>query len=378
MNNDFIELDPPAHVGKKLRLKISGLPVARLAFALVILFLFLGELFFRADAVQARLSARHFGSRHRQLEIQLARLDHLVEQEGPVDCIFLGNSMTWLGVDPQAVMDEFAERTGQRLRCFNFGISALPASAAGKLAEVLVDAYHPRVLIYGTFARDYAIPVNAEDASVIVRTPWIRHRTGEIDLNGWLYDVSYGHSYKGHLRDLVALKVEEVTENNYGPPAYRAYGLDPKEDIRVDVRAAPDMNHPMNVDPVRWLQSYQILPENVAGLSQVLDQSEKGVQVIVLELPFYETGLAFFGNGQQDYNRYIQVVSELTAARGLPFWQAVDQVTVAPEGWWDYFHFNLSGAREFSQWLGAQLAGAYLQGSLYLPEQSEPGSGQAD
>ena len=332
----------------------------------------LGEIFFRIDAVQARLTGPRIGSRHRQFEIQVARLEKLIQDGEPVDCIFLGNSMVWLGINPLVVNQTFQESTGQKIRCFNFGVSALPASSAGQIAPMLVQKFHPKLLIYGTFARDYAIPIDAEDAYVIFDTPWLRYQNGDFNLQGWLYAHSSLIQYKGHMRDYLFMNfLEDVFVLRESPP-YQAYGLDPKYDIRTDVRASPDFESTNNRDPVKWLGHYKIQQENLDGLQKIVQQSDNSVQVIVIEMPFYETALEFFPNGRQDYETYIQRVESIAASSGTPFWHLDEQPLLSSDNWWDYFHLNLQGAELFSEWLGSQLANQYLSGHLSLSSSATP------
>jgi len=324
----------------------------------------LGELFFRLDSVQAELTGPRVGSRHRQFEIQIARLEKLIQDGEPIDCIFLGNSMIWLGVNTLVVDQAFQQKTGQDIHCFNFGVSALPASSAGQIAQMLVKKYHPKILIYGTFARDYAIPADAEDAYVVSDTPWLKYQNGEFNLPGWLYAHSRVFQYKGHMRDFLLMNYLEDVFVPRDAPRYEAYGLDPKYDIRVDVRTSPDFESKDNRDPVKWLDHYAIQHENLEGLRRIVQQADYGVQVIVIEMPFYETALEFFPNGRQDYETYVQQVDSITASSLTSFWRVDEQPVLAPENWWDYFHLNLQGADLFSEWLGSQLADEYLSGNL--------------
>jgi hypothetical protein len=339
-----------------------------LTLILLVGFVIFGELFFRIDAVQDRLTGPRIGSRHRQFEIQVARLDKLVREGTPIDCIFLGNSMVWLGIDPLIVDQTFEDKTGQSIYCFNFGVSALPASSAGQIAQMLVERYHPRVLIYGTFARDYAIPSDAEDAYVVSDTPWLKYWNGDFTLKGWLYDHSRLFQYKGHIRDLMYRNYLEDVFVEKSIPSYRALGLDPKTDIRLDVRTEPDFAAKDNRDPVKWLGHFEIQPEDLIGLQNIVEQSDHGVQVIIVELPYYrETALNFFPNGIQDYETYMQTVSSIAASKQVPFWRLDDELVLPPESWWDYFHLNLKGVDLFSRWLGNKLAHAYQQNQLSLP-----------
>lgn len=358
--------------GESFAIRKPDLRVLRLALLILAGYLVLGELFFRLEPVRAGLTGPRFGSQHRQFEIQMARLDKLVEEGEPIDCIFLGNSMIWLGVDPLVVNQAFHSRTGQEIHCFNFGVSALPASSAGQIASMLVERYSPKLLIYGTFARDYAIPLDVEDAYMVSDTPWLRYRNGEFNISGWMYDHSSIFQYKGHIRDYLFMNYLEDVFDQKDVPAYHAYGLDPKYDIRVDVRMAPDFEAVGNRDPVKWLTHFEMKQENLDGLRQIVQQSNRGVEVVVIELPFYETAYEFFSNGRQDYETYVRQVEAITALSQTPFWRLEEQPTLPPDEWWDYFHLNLQGVSHYSAWMGGRLADAYLQGDLKFTSATMP------
>ena len=357
-------------LGRTLQLKNPFSQLLMLTMLILILYCVLMEIFFSLPFTQSHLSAAGLGSRHRQFEVQVARLERLVAERGPVDCIFLGNSMTWLGVNPLVVEQAFEAKTGRPIRCFNFGVSALPASSAGMIAPVLVEKFHPKLLIFGTFARDYAIPSDAEDASVISDTPWLKYQQGEFNFAGWLYNNSNAFRYKTQAHDFLFMKFDDVFNQDFGPPDYLAYGFDPKLDIRVDVTQPADRNERANKDPQIWLSDYKILDENIEGLKQILNQSDRGVQVIVIEMPVYKTADQFFSNGESDYNRYVDAVDQVTSFSGTPFWRVSEQVVIPLDGWWDYFHLNIKGAQMYSHWLGSRLGEELLQGTLQL--QSPP------
>lgn len=350
--------------GESINIQKPGWKTPGFALLLLVGLCLIGEFIFRIDVVQMALTGPRIGGRHGQMENQFARLEKLVKEGEQIDCIFLGNSMVWLGINPLVVDEVFQSRTGQEIHCFTFGVSALPASSAGLIASVLVEKYHPKLLIYGTFARDYAIPAKAEDATVVSKTPWLQYQNGEFNFEGWLYTHSYLFKYKDHVRSLLLLNFEEVIPQYKGLPLYREYGFEPKLNIRIDVLEPPDLEEAVNRDPRRWLYHYEILEENIEGLRQVMRQSEHGVEVIVIEMPLHDTALDFFLNGKQDYEKYIHQVDEITALSKTPFWRTKDQPEIPKEGWWDYFHLNIHGAQPFSEWLANELSEAYLQGNF--------------
>jgi hypothetical protein len=359
-------------VGESLAIQKPDGSIVWLTLMFLLGYFVLGEVFFRFDSVQAALTGPRIGSRHAQFEIQVARLEKLVNEGEPIDCIFLGNSMIWLGVNPLIVNELFQDMTGQEIHCFNFGVSALPASSAGQIAQMLVERYHPQLLIYGTFARDYAIPAEAEDAYVVSETPWLKYQNGDLNLQGWLYSHSAVFQYSGHMRDALLRKyLEDVFPQSDALP-YKAYGLDPKYDIRIDVTTEPDLESKYNRDPVQWLGHFEIQPENLEGLRRIVQQAENGTEVIVLEMPFHANAYAFFPHGKQDYELYVQQVDSITASNQTLFWRVNDQPVLAPENWWDYFHLNLQGVDLFSAWLGNKLAETYLQGLVKLSSDPAP------
>ena len=351
-------------IGESFAIQKPDWHVLRLTIIFLVGYLVLSEIFFRLEPVQRGLTGPRIGSPHRQFEIQVASLEKLVKEGETIDCIFLGNSMVWLGINPLVVNETFREQTGQEIHCFNFGVSALPASSAGEIASVLVERYHPKLLIYGTFARDYTIPTNAEDAYVVTNTPWLKYQNGEINLKGWLYSKSATFQYAGHIRDLLFMNYLEDVFPQSDEPLYKTYGLDPKFEVRLDVRNSPDFESADNRDPVKWLGHYKIRQENLDGLQRITQQTNDNVHVIVIEMPFYESALEFLPNGEQDYDSYAQQVDEITASTSTPFWRLDKQPVLTPDDWWDYFHLNIQGTDKFSKWVGNQLAAAYLQGNL--------------
>jgi hypothetical protein len=351
-------------IGQSLIITKPNCRVLKLSLIFLLGYVLLGEIIFRLDPVQTALTGPRIGSQHRQFEIQVARLEKLIREGESIDCIFLGNSMVWLGVDPLIVNQTFQDQTGQQIHCFNFGVSALPASSAGQIASMLVERYHPKVLIYGTSARDYTIPGDAEDAYVVSDTAWLQYQNGSFNLLGWLYTYSRIYQYKGHLHDILFIKYLEDVFVQPNAPLYQAYGLDPKHDIRLDVRIPPDFGSSDNRDQIKWLGHYAILDENLDGLRQIVRQSANNTQVIVIEMPFHKNAYEFFPNGKDDYDIFVQQVSAITASRATPFWRLYNQPTIAPNQWWDYLHLNLAGADFFSAWIGNQLANSYQQGKL--------------
>lgn len=342
-----------------------------LGLTLVILGLALaaGEVLSRTPVFQAHVVANRWGGRHRQFELQLGRLETVVARGGPIDCIFLGNSMAWLGFDPEAFGRAYRRETGQDIHCFNFGVDGMPTVSAGALVPVLIRDYQPRLLIYGTTAQDYAISEESEEATVLLRMPWLRYRRGQLTVQGWIHEHSHLFHYSETLGHLLRLEKRYLLLTRHYASLKSNYGFEPYTGVGTLVSLPP--NPERSAGQVQYLfgllSDYEMLPENVQGLEQVMSQNSPDVQVLIVEMPVSPTYMGFFDNGRQDYQLFIDQVEGVARSGMVPFWQTNQKALIPEEGYWDYTHLNTEGARIFSEWLGEQVGRAAMEGTLRVP-----------
>jgi hypothetical protein len=346
----------------RLKRSFSRVPLFT-ALLLALLFVAL-ELFLRATPVQPYLVGLNpsLGGRHLQMEEQLAHLERYANRVGHVDCIFLGSSLVWMGINPAAFEDAFFARTGETIHCYNLGVVTLPANAASALAEVITTKYHPWLLLYGTSARDYAISQETEDNQAIMDTPWLRYELG--DRTPWTWLVSNSFSLR-YMRDLVGLaRFDEKTWTDFRNDEDVTRGFEPRQATAHEehVRAAA-------LDAANWLQPFEILQTNLDGLDHIVKSEQSGNQVVVIEMPVSEAYVAYFTQGQADYDRFITEVSAVLAAKEVPFIRARPGL-ILDEGWWDRSHMNEIGAKIFSEWLAGKIVELVETGVL---EPHEPG-----
>lgn len=321
---------------------------ASLTFFFLIILVLSIEIFLRFDMVQNYPIVPYLGTSHRQLEIQVARIKIFSETEGKIDCLFIGSSMVWLGVNPEVFSESFQKTTGQALNCFNFGIATMPAGAAGVMTEILVEEYNPTMLVFGTSARDYAIPLEAEDSSVILETPWVQYQSGNFTPNGWLYSHSYFYSNVRNLKRLLTL--DQTVFTDIGISNYDRTGFLPKSDV-----ARAENKMAAVEDAQRWLKNYQVLSENVGGLVKIAEYSKQGKSVIFFETPVLSDYYNYFANGEHDYDKFVAVVSQVSSAYDIPFIRTNDLSVLPSDGWWNENHLNIRGANALSWWLGEQI-----------------------
>lgn len=334
----------------------------------LLLILGAGEIAARTDYFQSLFIAPGVGSQHRQFEIQLERLNRIFRKHGGVDCIFLGNSMVWMGFNPVVFSHAYNEKSGEDLLCINFGVDGLSAAAAGPLAEILVDKYHPKLLIYGTDPRDFAVPEKDPDTTMVLETAWIQYHQSHFSLQGWLFENSYLYRYRISLRDFMRFRYNE-TLTSWDPENQLAssYGFKSEKRVAANIKNPPsqdDKSGPIQYY-FRTLWNYQILPENIAGLRELLNQTEKKVQILVVEMPSPQTYLYFFKNGNQDYQKFRKQIGAILDDAQVPYIPMASSQTFGDESWADYSHMNENGAQVFSQWLGEKLSE-----TDYFPTQS--------
>jgi hypothetical protein len=328
-----------------------------------------GEWAARLVTVRALLTSPKMGSSHYQLGHKLALLDASVRDNGSVDCIMVGSSMVDVGFDPNAFQSGYQAIAGRDIHCFNFGIDASSAASTAAIVRILIENYQPRVLIFGTDARDYVVAREDPDAAVILDSPWIQYRQDHLSLEGWLLDISYFYRYRQHLSRLSRFNFEgtlrsqtktniEILINGFTPIN--------KVSTYINSPPAPGDDSFEVTYYTKIFSSYRMLEDNLEALEQILSQNGSETQVIIVEMPVSDGLYYFFGNGESDYNRFIAQVSEIAEKRQVLFWRTEPLDTIPDDGWFDYSHMNTTGAEIFSMWLGRQIGIAEDQGSIVV------------
>lgn len=319
------------------------------------------EIAARVLAAQTLQIVPGIASPHRQFEITLARLEDYARR-GPVDCIFVGSSTVYRGVDPDAFSAAYAAETGQPLRCFNFGVLDLTASTAGKLARILVQEYHPALLIYGTTPHDYSAAAGAASTSALEQIPWFAYRSGEWNPLGWLIDSSVALRYYLVNRDwMKASFARYVRHTHRYEAATRANGFTPRTGTRltpgnqVTTRKAKRL--------ALLYSRFRLEPERLRGLEQVVQLNSPGTRVLIVEMPTHPRIVEYYPNGTRDLDSFVSRVQDIADANAVPF-RHDSSANLPATGWFDLGHLNAQGALAYSQWLGHTLGRAAAEQSL--------------
>ncbi len=292
-----------------------------------------------------------------------ARLKAYVAEQGQPDCIFIGSSQVLRGIEPLTLAAAYHEKTGQDLRCFTFGVRGLDAKNSYGVARLVLQDYHPRLIVFGTDIPSYS-PQRAEGLrGDLGRHAWMRYRLGEASLDGWLIDHS------------AALRAYLPYRFWYSPAFAEMQAEDEKFEYQITregfgqlERTAQNIDEPPQPGDTQeeffdLLRDFTLSAEQLESLDRIL-ALQSSVGVIVVEAPLHPSFFHFFGNGRADYDRGLEAVRERTAAAKVEFIETTDVQLIPDEGWANRNHPNPQGALIFSRWLGEQMGALAQAGRL--------------
>ena len=282
------------------------------------------------------------GTGNADLNIKIPLLDQYVKENGGINCIFLGSSMTNDAVIPEVFTRRYRELSSEEITCFNFGVSTLSGEVAGRLGKIIVDRYQPDLLIYGTSARDYSLVLGQKS---LLEDAWFRYQLGEWNLAGWLKE--YSMIYRYYLGFLANLN-----------PANRVYAIEVKMNTSSMGYYFVDENK-MDLEGQNIINEVELNQKDFTGLKRLAALNKSVTRVIVVEVPVHAKFLPVYVNGSsEDYqslffgpvkgildNRNIPIISTNTGGR----------FNVPDDQWADLKHLNYVGAQKFSSWLAEQI-----------------------
>lgn len=315
-------------------------PAGRVFFrALLILVIFLAgfEILLRLLVGSGLIINPGPSTNNADLNTKLPLLDKLAA-ETHIDCIFLGSSMTNDGIDPEVFSQRYAELSGRQLTCFNFGVGWLTGEVAGGLSRILVDRYHPDVLIYGTSARDYSAVMGMR---ALKSDPWYQYMLGQWNLPGWLQEHSMLYRY--YLKFL-----SDLNPSNRGFAIKTRDHISPYGHFRLDI-IGEDLEAGNRID------EEELRPKDFNGFSRLVKLKSDQLQVVVIEIPVHMDYLPVYVNNSLDqyYELFYDEIEEVTSRNDVPLINTVTGglFTSGDDGWGDMKHLNVIGAERFSLYL---------------------------
>ncbi len=320
------------------------------------------ELLTRSTWLRPYLPVPSRGGVYKYLDIKYASLQAFAEHNS-VDCVLIGSSLVGMGIDPALVQQGYRSQTNANLSCFNLGLDAVVADHLGEVAQIAVDEYHPHVVVYGLMARDFSAVsgrgnfINMND---VAASDWARYRLGHFSWQGWFIDNSTAYRYYlGYLRSInpedqsLAYYISDLQPDGYGGKS----------------GVSPDFINAGPVTPASYgniFINFKLSPESLQGLRQLMALRQRGVEVVLVEMPFNPRFSAAFEHGLADNDWFEDQIAQESQKQGAPFWPTAIQPNIPSDGWYNFTHLNTVGAAILSRWLGQQL------GQLSLVSAKQP------
>jgi len=310
------------------------------------------ELAARLPLVNSLLPAPSIGSSHKKLDLNFSFLDRLVQEEGPVDCLFIGSSVVKSSIDPEIVSRIYEDATGQSIRCFNFGVSGFTPVVASGLAEILLRKYKPRVLAWGISPESFIKGAGRNAKEMLRPNPWYRYHMGDFNLQGWLTEHSLAFRYFLRFRiwlERPALSRELALREN----GMSRYGFSRKNRVgnleQIDLHD-PEVNGMIPAD-----HTLSISEKGIAALGKILSYKSQ-YKIVLIEIPAHESIEKAYQNSPGLRDTIRDMLVQKAAEENVPFIQSEHLELIPTEGWKNVNHMNVKGADIFSEWLGNQLA----------------------
>ncbi len=337
--------------GEQRSWQVSARPfkTAALALALLAAIAAIAEIVARTDAVTRWLPPPSYSTRIRFFDQQMARLGAQVRAHGPVDCVFLGSSGALHAFDPQVFTQTYAEKTGRRLHCFNFGLPGASVADARAIAPILRHDYGVRLFVFGFTRRDVstgALALRLED------NPWIKRRTAGFNFDGFLTDTSVAFRYFAAFRRWMDATREEpfatfrIREDGYFPSGW------------VLQRSAVVTGWELGMAR----QSVGIYDPR--SFSRLMALADTGAEIVLVEIPRSEamtSSVSIPEEARIDTPAYKEFLARLAAkaeSSGIVLIERPPLEMIPIEGWSDYVHLNAHGAELFSRWAATRMAEA--------------------
>jgi len=311
----------------------------------------------RTSWAQTTFPYRSVGNTDYQFEIKWFRLQEYVKQNGGVDVIVLGSSLVNTGIDPDFIAQAYYKQTGIPLRIFNFGSEGLTIAPNSVNARIIVNKYHPALLIYVTEMRDYIATVGLSYQQSFLSNPWIKYQQGNFDPTGWLIDHSMAlQSYLPYRNWMRADFPQFIYSYLYRNRNTTSSGYEPELATGQNIDLPPNPNDPNEAENFQSTANYQVAPSRLENLQSILSlKQEQGTKILIVEMPVHPT-FYFYVGGDAVHQQFQQTISSIVSTNGGSFIPAEKCIDIPLKGRANRWHLNYLGAPVFSTCVGQQLA----------------------
>jgi hypothetical protein len=311
---------------------------------IILISIIAGECFIRLFINLRLISKPLIGSSNPGLDIKINMLNKMTENNEPIDCIFIGSSMVFNGIDPEVFTKAYYQLSGKKLNCFNFGVDSLTGETAGNLSKIIVSRYKPKLLIFGTSPRDYSRELGGNRD--LNKDGWIQYQLGNWNVSGFLKENSMTYRlYLGFLADLNPKTrdyIDTISSN------ITEFGYFKKFDNFVkDIKVWEAINEK------------KLMHKDFLGLKEIVDLAGNDLEVVIVEIPVQKDYYKYYVNGSIDSyeNLFIVPLEGITKKRNVLFIPTItnDNLQLTDNCWNDAKHLNYIGAGILSDWLANQI-----------------------
>jgi hypothetical protein len=294
------------------------------------------------------------GSAHQDIDIKFGELDAQLNRTGQIDCIFVGSSMVHRGIDPAIFTRAYYEQTGDDIVCYNFGVRGSRASGMAPLSDILIERYHPRLLIYGLSLRDLTgEPFQNDQQEAILASPWLDYQFGSFNLEGWLIEHSESLRHFLAFHDWLLSKYEDSA---WCLDDWPCLGYSPSTTRSGSALIRESAPRSFRFTQVQW-----------NGLEHFLSLRTQ-TQLLFVEMPPSYRQLTSIKGGEETYRSFLYDVRDFVAGYDIPMLTTIDLDLIPDSGWSDMYHLHQTGAAAFSAWLGDRVGAAVSAGEITLPD----------
>jgi hypothetical protein len=307
-------------------------------------------------------------------DIKWYGLQDYVARNGGVDIILIGSSVVNTGINPDIVAETYYQLTGTRLRIYNFSVESMDIVPNSVYAKILVQKYHPALLMFGMVPRDYLVSDNVGVNQQFMLSPWIEFKSGEWNLAGYLIDHSamldHYLPYRNWMRSDFP---DTLYTNDHRVSATSSSGYEPDNYVWTNFDQPPDPNSPDEQDAFAKYRDFSIDPARLDCLQSILNLQKTGnTRVIAMEMPLDPTFYDYMG-GFSVYQNYQYEIASAVAASGGLFFPSNGTPQIPANGRSDRGHLNKYGAPVFSTYLGTKLANLTLYGGMQFTNTGQGG-----
>jgi len=150
-------MNKPANISGYRRFWIYSLVLFLLAWGI-------GELFYRVFSLDFDPFA-DIG--YQYATNQYDRLKQYIKLNGPPDCIFAGNSLVQVGINPVNFETAFYEKSGKVLHCYNLGIDGSTMSSTVPIVMIGARMGRPSYLVIGVQAGQFLTKLDLDFCSTL-------------------------------------------------------------------------------------------------------------------------------------------------------------------------------------------------------------------